>query len=148
LVVSLINVILNHSFKTWPGPAGRSGTQPTRGWNRAGLKKKQEKEKNPVWTGWPGQLTRQDPVKNPVAIVEFCFFFFLKRHHIDFLKKQIDPDDPVTRSKLGTRVLDQTGHWAGSKNYVLNAWLVAYVGLWSVLENNLNLGSHLKNYIF
>jgi hypothetical protein len=35
----------NHSFKAWPGLVGRPGTRPTRGWNRAWLKKKQGKEK-------------------------------------------------------------------------------------------------------
>jgi hypothetical protein len=33
-------MIFLHSFETWPGPAGRFGTQPTQGWNWAGLKKK------------------------------------------------------------------------------------------------------------
>ena len=44
----------------------------------------------------------------------FVFFFLLKRRRFDFFKK-IDPDDPVTRSKPGTRVLNRTG----SKNYGL-----------------------------
>jgi len=30
----------NHSFEARPGPAGRPGTRPTRGWNWDGLKKK------------------------------------------------------------------------------------------------------------
>jgi hypothetical protein len=29
-----------HSFETRLGPEGQPGTRPTRGWNRAGLKKK------------------------------------------------------------------------------------------------------------
>jgi hypothetical protein len=37
-----------------PGPAGRPGTWPTRGWNRAGLKKKRGKKKPGVT-----QLTRR-----------------------------------------------------------------------------------------
>ena len=37
-----------------PGLAGRPGTRPTRGWNRAGLKKKQGKKKPGVT-----QLTRR-----------------------------------------------------------------------------------------
>jgi len=60
----------NHSFETRPGLAGRSGTRPIRGWNRAGLKKKQGK-KIPGVT----RLTRQDPVANPLNFVcVFCFF--------------------------------------------------------------------------
>jgi hypothetical protein len=34
-----------HSFETPPGPAGRPGTRPTRGQNRAELMKKRGKEK-------------------------------------------------------------------------------------------------------
>jgi hypothetical protein len=60
------------------------------------------------------RLTRQDPVKNLIALVDFCFFFFLlKRRRFDFKKN--DPGNPVTRSKPGTRALDR----AGSKNYGL-----------------------------
>jgi hypothetical protein len=46
----------HHSFKTRPGPTGRSGTRLTRGWNRAGLMKKPVRElirKNPVNPGKP-----------------------------------------------------------------------------------------------
>jgi hypothetical protein len=46
-----------------PGLVGRPGTRPTRGWNRAELKKKQGKKKSDV-----SRLTRQDLVKNSVAI--------------------------------------------------------------------------------
>jgi hypothetical protein len=46
---------------------------PTRGWNRAGLKKKQGKEKPGVT-----QLTRQDPVANPLTFV-FVFLFFITK---------------------------------------------------------------------
>jgi hypothetical protein len=35
---------INHGFKT-RSSLGLPGTQPTQGWNRAGLKKKQGKEK-------------------------------------------------------------------------------------------------------
>jgi hypothetical protein len=42
------------------------------------------------------------------------FFFLLKRRRFDFFKIiGIDPSDPVTQSKPGTRVLDQIGF----KNY-------------------------------
>ena len=49
----------------------------------------------------------QKPGYNPLT------FFLLKRHHFDLKKKRIDPGDPVTRSKPGTRALDRVG----SKNY-------------------------------
>jgi hypothetical protein len=64
-------------LETRSGLAGRSGTRPARVWNRAKLKKKHGKEK-------PG-VTRQDPVKNPVA-TSFCFFL-LKQRRFDFFKK-------------------------------------------------------------
>jgi hypothetical protein len=44
----------HHSFKTRPGPTGRSGTRLTRGWNRTGLMKKPVRKlirKNPVDPG-------------------------------------------------------------------------------------------------
>jgi hypothetical protein len=44
------------------------------------------------------------PGYNPLTFV----FFLLKRRRFDFLKK-LDPDDPVTRSKPGTWVLNRTG---------------------------------------
>jgi hypothetical protein len=50
--------------------------------------------------------------KTRLQPVDF-FFFLLKQRRFDFLKKQIDMDDPVTWSKSGTRALDR----AGSKNY-------------------------------
>jgi hypothetical protein len=40
-------------------------------------------------------------------VLTTSFWFFLR----------IDPDDPVTRSKPDTRVLDRAGHWTGSTNY-------------------------------
>jgi hypothetical protein len=51
------------------------------------------------------RLTRQDPVANPLTFVFFLFYFFLlKRRRFDFfLKKRIDPANPVTQSKPGTR---------------------------------------------
>jgi hypothetical protein len=42
------------------------------------------------------------------------FFFLLKQRRFD-LKKKIDPGDPVTRSKLGIRTLNQAAHRAGLK---------------------------------
>ena len=87
-----------------PGPAGRPGTWPTRGWNRAGLKKKREKEK-PGVTRWVDPARPdQDPVVNPLT---FFFVFLLKRRRFDFKKKRTDPANLVTRSKPGTRALDR-----------------------------------------
>jgi hypothetical protein len=81
-----------YSFETRPGPPGRPGTGPTRGWNRAGWRKNRVK-KNPVWPG-------QKPGCNPLT-----FVFLLKRYRFD-LKKRIDTGDPVTRSKPETRTLN------------------------------------------
>jgi hypothetical protein len=63
----------NHSFETRPGLAGRPGTRPTRGWNRAGLKKKQGKKKSGVTRriDLATRLTRQDLVANPLIFVFF-----------------------------------------------------------------------------
>jgi hypothetical protein len=83
-----------HSFKTRPGGST---------WN-PGLKPGRVEEK----TG--EEKTQCDPVKNLVA--SRWLLFLLKRRRFD-LKKKIDPDDSVNRSKPGTRALDQTG----SKNY-------------------------------
>jgi hypothetical protein len=68
------------------------------------LKKKQWKKKPGVT-----RMTRrvdpakpgQDPVVNPLT-----FVFLLKRRRFDY-KKRIDPTDPVTRSKPGTRALNR-----------------------------------------
>jgi hypothetical protein len=71
------------SFETRPGPAGRLGTQLIRGRNRAGLMKKQGKEK-------PGVTHRVDPAdlsRPDDKPVDFCFFFLLKRRHFDFFFK-------------------------------------------------------------
>jgi hypothetical protein len=71
-----------------PGLAGRPGTRPTRGWNRAELKKKQGKKKPGVTQltrrpGWPGK-TR-------------WLVFLLKRRRFDLKKKNWPgrPRDPV-----------------------------------------------------
>jgi hypothetical protein len=77
----------------------RSGWS-TWGWNQAGLKKKQEKEKSGV-TRQPGQK----PGCNPLI------FFLLKQRRFDFFKKKLTR---TTRSKPETRALNR----AGSKNYV------------------------------
>ena len=63
-----------------PGLAGRP---ETRGWNRAGLKKKQGKKKLGVT-----RLTRSKTRLQPVD-----FFFFTKT--TSFWFKKIDPGDPV-----------------------------------------------------
>ena len=51
------NLPLKHSFETRSGPMGQSGTRPTRGMNRARLKKKMER-KNSVWAGKTRLQTR------------------------------------------------------------------------------------------
>jgi len=65
-----------------PDLAGRPGTRPTRGWNRAGLKKKRGKKKLGVT-----RLTRQNPLT--------CFF--TKTTSFWFKKKNWPgrPRDPV-----------------------------------------------------
>jgi hypothetical protein len=90
------------SFKIQPGPTGWPGA---RDWNQAGLKKKQGK-KNPVW---PGQKSGCNPLS-------FIYFFNKTTSFLFFLKKRIDPSDPVTRLKHGTRALNR----AGSKYYDMN----------------------------
>jgi len=54
-----------------PGPAGRPGTRPARGWNRTGLMKKLHKP-------WPGvtRLTGKTRSKTRLQPVDFCFFFY------------------------------------------------------------------------
>jgi len=70
------------------------------------------------------------------------FVFLLKRHRFDFFKKKIDPADPVTRSKPGTRALDR----AGFENYVINASASKYyktmclVIVYFILFNNVWYG--------
>jgi len=64
-------------------------------------------------TGWPDK-TRS---KTRLQPVDFCFCFFTKMTLFwIFLKIGIDPADPVTRSKPGTRAFDR----AGFKNYDAN----------------------------
>jgi hypothetical protein len=92
------------------GQVGRPRTQPTRGWNWVGFKKKQGKKKPDVT--W---LTRSKTWLQPV---DFCFFFFIKTTSFWFKKKLTrttwwSGQNLVTRSKLGTRVLDLSG----SENY-------------------------------
>jgi hypothetical protein len=67
-------------------------------------------------------LTRQDPVKNPIA-TRWLLFFLLKRRRFDFKKKLTQ----ATPSKPGTRALNQAGHQAGSKNYGSNNSHALYV---------------------
>jgi hypothetical protein len=95
-----------YSFKTRPGPTGRSEAEIELGW------RKNRRRKNPVWPGWPSELTRQDPARpgqkpgcNPLT-----FIFLLKRRRFDFLKKKLTR---ATRSKHETRALNRTE----SKNY-------------------------------
>jgi hypothetical protein len=99
---SVLTVVLKSGpvrrVDSWPGRSG-PGTGP--GW------RKNRKRKIPVWPG--------DPVRpgqklgcNPLTFVLMTSFWFFLR---------IDPDDPVTRSKPDTRVLDRAGHWTGSTNY-------------------------------
>jgi len=76
---------------------------------KPGRVEKNKERKNPVWPGWSGGLTRQEPTKNLVAI---HWLFLLKKHFFYLKKKGIDPDYPVTQSKLEIRILDR----AGSKN--------------------------------
>jgi hypothetical protein len=63
------------------------------------LKKKQEKKKSGVtrWPGWPGQ-------KLSCNSLIFVFFFVLKRLRFDFFIKNINPKNPVTRSKPGAPI--------------------------------------------
>jgi hypothetical protein len=51
------------------------------------------------------RLTRQDTFKNLIATCWFLFFFFTKTTSFWFFLR-IDPDDPVTRSKPETWILD------------------------------------------
>jgi hypothetical protein len=80
------------------------------------LKKKQGKKKlGMTWLArWVNPTTRLTRSKTQLQFVDFCFvfFFLLKRHHFDFLKK-LTRMIQATRSKPGTRALDR----AGSKNY-------------------------------
>ena len=67
------------AWRVDPGP-GRPGTRTGPGW------KKNKGRKNSVWPGWPGELTRQDPVVNPLT-----FVFFIKTTLFWFKKKLIQP---------------------------------------------------------
>jgi imidazoleglycerol phosphate synthase glutamine amidotransferase subunit HisH len=56
----LLKIILNnkyHSFETRPGSVDRLETQPTQGWNRAGLKKKKKTWYDPIKNS--GQYNRK-----------------------------------------------------------------------------------------
>ena len=66
----------------------------------------------------PGQVeekiregkTRRDPVdpaRPGCKLVDFCFFFLLKRRSFDFFKKKLTRSNPVTRLKPRTRALDR-----------------------------------------
>jgi hypothetical protein len=97
-----------YSFETWPGGLTRDSADPRLEPGRIEEKIGEGKTRcDPVT-----RLTRQDPVKNPVAI---RWFFLLKRRHFDL--KKFDPDNPVTRKKPGTQVLDRAGHRAGYENH-------------------------------
>jgi hypothetical protein len=96
------NIVLKPARRVEPGPSRPvAATRP--GW------RKNRKRKN--------RCDLVDPVKNPVATCWLLFFFvfLLKWYRFNFFLKKIDPEDLVTRSKPGTRALDQ----AGSKNYGL-----------------------------
>ena len=126
-------------FETRPGPEGRPGTRPTRGWNQAGLMKKLHKP-------WPGvtrrvdPVTRQNPVKNPVAthwlLFLFLFFFTKTTSFWIFFKIEIDPADPVK-----TRWLDQNlepGPWIGlATGPGLKTLLIWEIGLKLWLPRNM-----------
>ena len=64
-----------------PGQAGLPESQPTQVGIGSGLRTNRESQ-NPRW---PSGLTRQDPIKNLVAI-HWLFFFLLKQCHFDFKK--------------------------------------------------------------
>ena len=89
------------AWRVDPGP-GRPGTRTRPGW------KKNKGRKNSVWPGWPGELTRQDPVVNPLT-----FVFFIKTT-LFWFKKKTNPADPVTWSKPKTRALDWADYRTGS----------------------------------
>ena len=103
--MTIITQFIYHSFKI------KTGIQLT--WKKQG-------KKNPVWPG--------DPVKNLVAI---RWFFLLKRCYFNFKKKI----DSMTRSKLGTRILNRTG----CKNYEIYHFL---------LFITVNLVLFFKEFIF
>jgi len=65
----------------------------------------EKKKKKKTWRD-PADPTRFSC--NPLTFI----FFLLKWRRFDY-KKRIDPGDPMTRSKPGTRALKR----AGSKNY-------------------------------
>ena len=77
---TLKNNHYHHIFETRPGPTGRPRT---RGWNRAGLKKKREKKKPGVT--W---LTRRVDLARPGCKLVDFFFFLLKRRRFDFFIKK------------------------------------------------------------
>jgi hypothetical protein len=86
----------HHSFKIRSSLIGWPVTWPIRTWNRAGLKKNRE-GKIPVWPGDPARSGQKLGCNPLTFILTMSFWFFLR----------IDPDDPVTRSKPDTRVLDR-----------------------------------------
>jgi hypothetical protein len=111
-----------HSFETRPGPVGRPGTRPTRGRNRAGLMKKQGKEK-PGWPGGSTRLTRQDPVTNPLTFV-FFLFFLLKRRRFDFFFKNW-PGRPGQTRWPGQN--PEPGPWTGPGLKTLIRWVAIFL---------------------
>jgi hypothetical protein len=62
-----------------------------------------------------GKIRCDPATRSKTRLQSVDFFFLLKQRRFDFFKKKIDPDDPVTWSKPGTRALDR----AESKNYDL-----------------------------
>ena len=87
-----------YSFETRLGPAGRPGTQLTRGWNRAGLKKKYEKS-------WPG-VTRPTRRVNPAKPGQKpgcnqLIFFYWNDAVLNFFKNRNWPGRPGQNPEPG-----------------------------------------------
>jgi len=107
------------------GP-GRSGIGIGSGW------RKNRVRKNLAWPDWPSKTrwkTRLQPVD---------FSFFTKTTLFWFKKK-------LTRSKLRTRVLNQTGHQIGSENYALAISILQIEGGREQINNNKSNKSHKTN---
>jgi len=99
------------------GSAGRPGTRPTQGRNRAGFKKiGKGKTRDDLTnsTGWP---------YNPVDLVRpdcnlLTFVILLKRRRFDFLKNKIDMCKEEGWRESATKILvDRALDWARFKNY-------------------------------
>jgi hypothetical protein len=84
-----------HSFEIRPDSAGQPGTRPTR--DRVEEKTDEGKTRcDPI-----------DPLRPGCKLVDFCFFFLLKRRSFDFFLKKLTRSNPVTRLKPRTRALDR-----------------------------------------